>query len=176
MDIDTLRLVLYECIIDTFIGPDERRRIVAIYDKTLNAMGCANIMVGKYNRSRVPSVYNLMDVPAVGDRFPEGAKKIQKVFRGVDQMIGFNIIKPGAEATDPHTHPFEQTNLLLEGEIEYVVGDDVATLKPWDILCIPPEVEHGSRIVSDDRAILLAFWPLREDRLSGTEYQEEFNI
>jgi len=41
-------------------------------------------------------------------------------------------------------------------------------------LTIPPEVPHASRTVEGETATLLAFWPLREDRLDATEYQREF--
>jgi quercetin dioxygenase-like cupin family protein len=128
-------------------------------------------MVRSYDPAKIPSVYNLEDVPPVRDE--KGVT--QKVFRGIDQMIGFTVITPESSDSEPHSHPYEQTNMLIQGELDFIVGDDRVSLKQYDIIEIPPDVPHTSRTVSDEPAILLAFWPLREDRLWATDYQEEFD-
>lgn len=127
-------------------------------------------MVRNYDASEIPAVYNFRDVPPHRDE--EGIT--QTVFRGLDQMVGFSVIEPEKPDSEPHRHPYEQINLLIEGELDFIVGDEQVSLKQYDILEIPPEVEHTSRAVSDEPAILLAMWPLREDRLSSTQYQTEF--
>lgn len=78
--------------------------------------------------------------------------------------------------TAPHTHPYEQINLLVEGDLDFIVGNERILLEQYDIVEIPIEIEHASRTVSDDPAILLTYWPLRENRLAETQYQAEFNI
>lgn len=128
-------------------------------------------MVRAYDEAAIPSVYNLQDVPAVRDE----PGVTQKVFRGLDQMVGFTVIRPEKEDAEPHSHPYEQVNMLVEGRLDFVVGDERVSLEPYDILEIPPGVEHTSRVASDEPAVLLAFWPLREDRLWATEYQTEFD-
>lgn len=128
-------------------------------------------MVRAYDESAIPSVYDFRSVPPHRDE--EGVT--QRIFRGLDQMVGFTIIEPDKPDAAPHTHPYEQVNLLVEGELDFVVGDERVSLSRYDVLAIPPEVEHTSRAVSDEPAVLLAFWPLREDRLSATEYQTEFD-
>ena len=129
-------------------------------------------MVREYVESEIPSVYNLEAVPPVRDE----TGVTQTVFRGIDQMIGFTVIEPDAEDSPPHSHPWEQMNVLVDGELDFLVGDERISLEPYDALEIPPGVEHTSRAVSDEPATLLAFWPLREDRLSATEYQTEFDV
>ncbi|PGF15349.1 pectin degradation protein [Natrinema sp. CBA1119] len=119
-------------------------------------------MPREYDRSEIPSVYNLRDI----DPYREEPGLSQVIFRGIDQMIGFTRIDPEKPDSEPHTHPYEQTNMLVDGErIE---------LEPYDTLTIPPEIPHTSRTVDGETATLLAFWPLREDRLEGTAYQREF--
>lgn len=128
-------------------------------------------MVRDYDESAIPEVHNFRDVPAHRDE----PGVTQKIFRGIDQMIGFTVIEPDKPDAEPHTHPYEQSNLLIEGELDFVVGDERVSLQRYDVLDIPPEVEHTSRAVSDEPAVLLAFWPLREDRLEATRYQTEFD-
>ena len=123
-----------------------------------------------YDRSEIPSVYNLDDVTPYRDE--EGFQQV--VFRGIDQLIGFSRISPEKPEADPHTHPYEQTNMLLEGRLEFHVDGEWVELEPHDALTIPPEIPHTARPIEGKHATLLAFWPLREDRLDGTEYQREF--
>lgn len=126
-------------------------------------------MVRDYDESKIPSVYNLQDVPTAH----EDAGSRQKIFRGLDSMVGFTTITADEEAV-PHSHPFEQINLLIKGELDFFVGGEIVTLNEYDIIEIPPGVEHEARELGDEPAELLAFWPLREDRLENTAYQTEF--
>lgn len=127
-------------------------------------------MARDYDRSAIPSVYNLQDVEPY--RNEPGFQQV--VFRGIDQMIGFSMIEPESPDSEPHTHPNEQMNMLIEGRLGFHVDGELVTLEPYDTLTIPPEIPHTSRTVEEESAILLAVWPLREDRLEGTAYQEEF--
>jgi mannose-6-phosphate isomerase-like protein (cupin superfamily) len=127
-------------------------------------------MVREYDESAVPSVYNMLDVAPYRDE----PGFTQVVFRGIDQMIGFTQISPGKEDGEPHTHPYEQTNMLVEGRLDFLVDGERVELEPYDTLSIPPRVPHTSRVVEGESATLLAFWPLREDVLEGTAYQREF--
>lgn len=123
-----------------------------------------------YDRSAVPSVYNLQETPLCRDE--PGFQ--QTVFRGIDQMVGFSQVSPEKVDSDPHTHPYEQMNMVLEGQLDFLVDGKRVNLEPYDTLMIPAEIPHTSRAVEDSTATLLAIWPLREDRLAETEYQMEF--
>ncbi|XVH33447.1 cupin domain-containing protein (plasmid) [Haloferacaceae archaeon DSL9] len=128
-------------------------------------------MVRDYVASEIPAVYGADEIPPARDE--PGFRQI--VFRGIDQMIGFATIGPEREEKPPHSHPWEQTNLLIEGELDFIVGDERVSLRQYDMLTIPPGIEHTSRSTADEPATLLAVWPLREDRLKATSYQAEFN-
>lgn len=123
-----------------------------------------------YDESEIPSVYNLEDVTPY--RQEQGFEQV--VFRGIDQMVGFSRITPERPDSEPHTHPFEQMNMLVEGRLDFLVDGERLALEPYDTLAIPPEIPHTSRAVDGESATLLAFWPLREDRVEGTAYQDEF--
>jgi quercetin dioxygenase-like cupin family protein len=127
-------------------------------------------MVRDYDRAAIPSAYDLADAPTVRDE----PGFTQSVFRGVDQLIGFSQIGPAYPDGEPHTHPYEQANLLVDGRVDMLIDGEVVELRPYDAVTIPPEVPHTARAVAGESATLVAFWPLREDRLDGTEYQTEF--
>ncbi|MFB6235914.1 MAG: cupin domain-containing protein [Halopenitus sp.] len=127
-------------------------------------------MARDYDDDAIPSVYNLEDVTPY--RQEQGFEQV--VFRGIDQMVGFSRISPERPDSEPHTHPFEQMNMLVEGRLDFLVDGERLELEPYETLAIPPEIPHTSRAVEGETATLLAFWPLREDRIEGTAYQEEF--
>jgi len=128
-------------------------------------------MVHDYDESEIPAVHNLEDVPPV--REEEGFRQV--VYRGLDQMIAFTTIEPEKPDSEPHSHPWEQTNVLVEGSVDFVVGDETVSLKQYDAVTIPPGIQHTSRATSDDVAKMMVIWPLREDRTDATEYQYEFD-
>lgn len=129
-------------------------------------------MVRKYDPEKIPSVYNLSDAPVA----KEGNGFKQVVFRGVDQMVGMTTIGPEREDKPQHSHPWEQTTVVIEGEVDFLVDGERVSLDTHDAVEIPPDVPHASRAAGSEPARLLAFWPLREDRLDATDYQAEFDV
>lgn len=61
-----------------------------------------------------------------------------------------------------HHHVHEQIALVVSGELELTVGDEVHVLRPGDSAVIPGSVPHEARAVSDCR-VIDAFSPPRED-------------
>lgn len=129
-------------------------------------------MPRSYDRSAIPTVHNLDASPAYRDE----PGLTQVIFRGIDQMIGFTQITPEKPDGEPHTHPYEQMNILIDGTLEFFVKDEWVELTPYDAITIPPEIPHTARAVPGEHATMFAFWPLREDRLDGVTYQTEFPI
>ncbi|MFC7167007.1 cupin domain-containing protein [Halospeciosus flavus] len=87
-----------------------------------------------YDRSEIPSVYNLEEVTPFRDE--PGFQQV--VFRGIDQMVGFSQVTPEKEDGEPHTHPYEQMNMLVEGRLDFLVDGERVELEPYDTLAIPP--------------------------------------
>jgi quercetin dioxygenase-like cupin family protein len=51
---------------------------------------------------------------------------------------------PGFEGVDPHTHDdLVDAFLVLEGEVDFVVGDDVRRAGPGSFMAAPPGTRHG---------------------------------
>lgn len=127
-------------------------------------------MTRSYDESEIPSVYSAADIPAA--EVIEGAT--MRVFRGLDQMLGFSTLQPGLEVEDTYSHPWEQITLVREGTCEVTVADETFAAGPGDVFFVPPGVEHAVEPTSEEPCELLDVWPVREDYLEGTDYQREF--
>ena len=92
-------------------------------------------------------------------------------FRGDDVLLVMNWLEPGME-TNPHSHPFEQVVYIVQGQMRFVVGDDVIEGGPGSLIRIPPSVEHYGEPIGDEPVLNLdVFSPIREDYKHLVEYQ-----
>ena len=74
-------------------------------------------------------------------------------------FLGHLEILPGARITT-HIHPdTEEAMVIIEGELEAVLGDEIVTLGPGDTVLAPAGVKHGFVNRSDAKAALLACFP-----------------
>lgn len=61
-----------------------------------------------------------------------------------------------------HDHPHEQGGLLLEGRVEFTLGDETRICEAGAMFLIPPNTPH--RVVALERTVVLdVFTPIRED-------------
>ena len=73
--------------------------------------------------------------------------------------VGRLEIDPGARVTT-HIHPdTEEAMVILEGQLEAVLADEVVTLGPGDTVLAPAGVKHGFINRSAAKAVLLATFP-----------------
>ena len=95
-----------------------------------------------------------------------------KIFPGVDihtlagQQMMLSLVEFAPRAVvERHSHPHEQMGLLLEGELEFFVGEEHCVARPGDMWRIPGGVEH--RVIAGDQPAkaLDVFQPIREDYL-----------
>jgi quercetin dioxygenase-like cupin family protein len=92
-------------------------------------------------------------------------------FRGDDVLLVMNWLEPGME-TNPHSHPFEQVVYIVQGQMRFVVGDDIIEGGPGSLIRIPPSVEHYGEPIGDEPVLNLdVFSPIREDYKHLVEYQ-----
>ena len=61
-----------------------------------------------------------------------------------------------------HHHPHEQWTHVIEGELEFRIGDETMILRPGMCAMIPSNVPHAGRALTDCLAIDV-FQPVRED-------------
>ncbi|MFT5527280.1 MAG: quercetin dioxygenase-like cupin family protein [Pirellulaceae bacterium] len=94
------------------------------------------------------------------------------IFPGVDirtvagdkMMLSLVEMEPHA-VVEKHSHPHEQMGLLLEGECEFIIGDDRQIVKAGEMWRIPGGVEH--KVINGDKPgkALDVFHPIRQDYL-----------
>lgn len=61
-----------------------------------------------------------------------------------------------------HQHPHEQFTYVIEGRLEFTVGDETTVLEPGMIAIIPANITHGGKTLTKARVIDV-FAPARED-------------
>jgi len=94
-------------------------------------------------------------------------------FRGDNAMVVLNWIKPGMQP-GPHSHPFEQLVLILQGRTRLHIGDEVLECGPGSMVRVPPNVVHYAEAVGDEVCLNLdVFAPVRADYSHLVDYQEK---
>ena len=79
--------------------------------------------------------------------------------KGADSLsIGDLTLAPGSKVTN-HIHPTEEAMVILEGELDAVLGDDVVKVGPGQTVLAPPGVRHGFVNNSGAPARLMAIFP-----------------
>jgi quercetin dioxygenase-like cupin family protein len=77
-------------------------------------------------------------------------------------MITFFDFEPDAIVPE-HQHPHEQITLVLEGAMEFTLGDETRVIQAGEGVTIPPNIPHGARILSQPTKAIDAWHPVRED-------------
>ena len=76
--------------------------------------------------------------------------------------VGHLDLAPGATVTT-HTHPdTEEAMVIVDGELEAVLGDETVTVGAGDTVLAPAGVKHGFVNRSQSQAALLAVFPKTE--------------
>src|SRR5688572_13841997 len=93
-----------------------------------------------------------------------------QIFPGVDifttygdrLMLSLVEFQPGA-VVEEHSHPHEQMGLMLEGEMEFVIGGQSHVVRPGQMWRIPGGVPHRAIAGPAPVRALDVFYPIRED-------------
>lgn len=95
------------------------------------------------------------------ERVREGVER--KAFSGDGATVSLNRLRPGHEPR-PHSHPHEQIVYILQGQIDFHVGDAVKRLGPGGLLVLPGGVVHWGEVVGDETVLNLdVFTPRRDE-------------
>ena len=81
---------------------------------------------------------------------------------GENAMLSLVTFEPRA-VVEPHSHPHEQMGMLLEGELNFTIGDEQRTLRPGEMWRIPGNVVHSAVAGATKVVALDVFQPIRED-------------
>lgn len=81
---------------------------------------------------------------------------------GRNLMLSYVQIDAGA-VVPTHRHPHEQAGLVLQGRLEFTIGDETRTLGPGAMFIIPPDTPHRVVAMGGPAVVLDVFSPVRED-------------
>jgi quercetin dioxygenase-like cupin family protein len=111
---------------------------------------------------------------SAGDSYflPAGSGSRHVIFPGVEILTtaGKNLMlsvvrfQPRS-VVEEHSHPHEQMGILLEGRLEFTIGEVTRLLGPGDMWRIPGGVLHSVRALDEPALALDVFHPIREDYL-----------
>lgn len=87
----------------------------------------------------------------------------RKAFTGDGATVALHQLDPG-HVPNPHAHPYEQIVYILEGEVDFHVGNEVRRLGPGGLLVVPPNVEHYAEVIGTRPVLNLdVFTPARKE-------------
>ena len=85
-----------------------------------------------------------------------------RTFWGENMLLSLVTIDANSEVPR-HTHPHEQAGIVVQGEMEMGIADEVKTLRPGDMYIIPGGVEHYAKCGDTPVLALDVFSPVREE-------------
>jgi quercetin dioxygenase-like cupin family protein len=109
-------------------------------------------------------VIHLQDVPL--HRLVQGAES--RLLFGQKLTLSFIEIAPHTHFPR-HRHPEEQFMVVLEGEIDEIIEDQIVRLRAGDVCYLPADVEHGGYTYESPCRAIDIFSPPREDFRAMTE-------
>jgi len=87
---------------------------------------------------------------------------VARTFWGQKMLMAVIDIDPNT-LMPMHSHPHEQVGIIIEGEIEFTIGEETRSLKPGDVYVIPEGVEHGAQTLDQPVKVMDVFSPVREE-------------
>jgi len=63
-----------------------------------------------------------------------------------------------------HTHPGEEIIYILEGTLEYQIGDKTTTVKPGDVLFVPAGTVHTAKNIGSSNGAELATYVVEKGK------------
>jgi quercetin dioxygenase-like cupin family protein len=96
-------------------------------------------------------------------------------FRGDNVLVTYNLLAPGL-TPGPHSHPFDQIFMLIQGKVKLHVEDRIFDCGPGSVIRIPPNAMHWVEPPSPEDGVAVnidVFGPVREDYLHLVKYQSE---
>ncbi len=82
---------------------------------------------------------------------------------GEKTLMGQFHLTKGAKIP-PHSHPHEQTGIMISGSLRFVVEGEIQDVEAGDSWCLKGDVEHSAEAL-EDSVIVEVFSPVREDYL-----------
>src|SRR5688500_15903898 len=94
--------------------------------------------------------------PGEGEPLPGRRRELHVKYEGEEYEVLEFVCEPGFGPVDPHVHD-EHTDsfFILEGEVEFTIGDETVRAGPGTFVAAPSGVRHGFSIPGPGRARFL---------------------
>ena len=98
-------------------------------------------------------IFTSADGEAGAELYPDGSKA-SVLANGKHQQLIWARFEPGSIYA-LHSHPYEQTSVMLRGRMRLTVGGDVRDIGPGDMWFAPADVPHGGVILGDEPVVFI---------------------
>jgi len=85
---------------------------------------------------------------------------VARFFHSDHMTFSYTEVEAGG-AVHRHHHPEEEVWHVIEGQVEFVLGDRTRIIGAGGAVVVPSEVEHSARAITRFRAIVVDY-PIRE--------------
>lgn len=102
----------------------------------------------------MPNIVTLSEADAAAEYVPEMKVWVSVLNTTEHQELIWARFEPGSRYP-LHSHPYEQTSVVIQGRMRLTVGDEVREVGPGDMWCAPPDVPHGGEILGDEPLIFI---------------------
>jgi quercetin dioxygenase-like cupin family protein len=100
------------------------------------------------------SIVTLAEAVAAAEYFSESQVWHTVVATGTHQELNWVKYAPGS-IYPLHSHPYEQTSVVIQGRMRLTVGDEVREVGPGDMWFASSDVPHGGEILGDEPVIFI---------------------
>ena len=102
----------------------------------------------------MPNIVTFSEAEAATQYFPEMKVWHANLATGANQE--FNWVKFEAGSVYPlHSHPYEQTSVVIKGRMRLTVGEEVRDVGPGDMWYAPPNVPHGGELLDNEPVVFI---------------------
>ena len=67
--------------------------------------------------------------------------------------------------TPAHRHPHEQMTFVMQGKVNFIIGEEEKIVSAGDVLHFPSNTWHGATMLDEEVVLIDIFSPIREDFL-----------
>jgi quercetin dioxygenase-like cupin family protein len=118
------------------------------------------------------AIYRLNDLPR---QTILGGNLSRTALRTDGALVTFNWFAAHTPRPEPHTHPFDQLVMVMEGRLNLEIDGEIAEMPPGSAAYVPPNAPHTAWPVGEDPVLNIdVFGTVREDYLFLTRHQEIF--
>ena len=89
--------------------------------------------------------------------------QLTTLVHGDQTLMGQFTLAKGA-LIPTHTHPHEQTGMMISGKLRFVVDGQTMEVEAGDSWCLPGGAAHSAEALADS-VVIEVFSPVREDYL-----------